>query len=93
MGCLISAFPENAMELYSTCDYWACKELLELNNSQKINQEENNQAVENSVFNEYLNQNSYKKFNWVDVDTKMSLWDIQKLCKECLLNHNSGMSE
>lgn len=81
LNCLLASFPENALAIYNTCDYWICKELLEINNNGKINQEEHLQNIENSVFNSYLNTYSNHKFNWLDIDEKKNLWQIREFSK------------
>lgn len=80
----MSAFPENALKLYSNFDYWECKELLDIYNSSKINPENKMQELENNKFNMYLDKKAYNKFKWMYISTPLNLYEINKKSKELI---------
>ena len=75
---LLVTFPENGLELYNTLDYWACKELLEVASSAKMNPGDKLQEVKNDAFNELLDDISYRKFPWECIPVKYNLWQIKE---------------
>jgi hypothetical protein len=77
LNCLLTAFPEKGLELFNTLDYWECRDLLSISSNGKINSEDNNQKVENNIFNNYLDRYSNKKVAWFDLKEKLNLYEIK----------------
>jgi hypothetical protein len=75
---LLSAFPENALALYNTLDYWECRDLLHINSNAKIDPGERLQEDKNSIFNVLLDGIAYRRLSWRYVEGRKNLWQIKK---------------
>lgn len=82
LSCLLTAYPENGLEIYRKYDYWTCKELLDINSSGKENPANKIQLENNDRFNEYLDTFADKRITWQYKDKKYSLRQIQKLAHQ-----------
>lgn len=70
LNCLLSGYPENALELFRTLDYWECKELLDINSSSKSSPTERLQELENDKLNNLLDKKAYNKVKWMYLEDK-----------------------
>jgi hypothetical protein len=75
---LLAAFPENALTLYNTLDYWGCRDLLHINSNAKIDPGEQIQEDKNAIFNELLDGLASRRLTWRYVDGTKTLRQIQK---------------
>lgn len=82
LDCLLSAYPENGWILYNTLDYWEVKDLLFVKGSRAKAPDVEIQECKNSLFNEYLNKEAYKKMDWQGRTEKANLFDIVNFSRE-----------
>lgn len=78
LSCLLSAYPEHGLDLFKSLDYWQCKDLIDIANNAKINPTDKLQSSINNRFNKYLDDYSYKRFEWMYLPKKLNLWQIRK---------------
>jgi hypothetical protein len=87
---LLSYYAENAMTLVKTLDYWKCRELIDIASSGRINPEDKLQVAENTKFNKFLDDISYRKHEWEHLSDKFNLWQIKKRSENIFSNDDSN---
>jgi hypothetical protein len=78
LSTLITAFPENGLEMYKTLDYWECKDLLDIKGIGSCNPSDRLQLHKNNIFNDYLDSVAYSKFDWQFLPNKYNLFVIKR---------------
>lgn len=78
LSCLLNSYPETGFELYRTCDYWQCKEIIDIANDARINAGDKLQLKENNLFNQYLDKIQHRKLKWMYLPEKLNLRQIKK---------------
>jgi hypothetical protein len=77
LDCLLSAYPENALELWRTLDYWDIRTLLALKREASYSPDIKIQEIKNEKFNELLDNLGNKQIPWENLD-KRTLRGIKK---------------
>jgi hypothetical protein len=77
LDCLLSAYPENALELWRTLDYWEIRTLLALKREASYSPDIKLQEIKNQKFNELLDNLGNKQIPWENLD-KRTLRGIKK---------------
>ena len=78
LDCLLSAYPENALELWRTLDYWEIRTLLALKREASYSPDIKIQEIKNQKFNELLDNLGNKQITWQGLEQKKTLKGIKK---------------
>jgi hypothetical protein len=78
LDCLLSAYPENALELWRTLDYWEIRTLLALKRESARSPDIKLQELKNEKFNELLDEVADKQLVWRGLEQKKTLRGIKK---------------
>jgi hypothetical protein len=78
LDCLLSAYPENALELWKTLDYWEIRTLLALKRESSRSPDIKLQELKNEKFNKMLDDMADKQITWQSLEQRKTLRGIKK---------------